>query len=154
MNVCDTCKGTGVIPVGTSGQEIDGNAIEYEQCPECGYAAPDTPAKASDTPSIECEICDYPAKPCYGQRQPHEDQSSCKLIIDLQRELAAAKVRIIHLEDEERLSITIIAEDKVELAAMKKEHDTAMHALHRGDHSGRHQGNRFVSSESSPITLA
>lgn len=29
---CEQCGDTGQIPVGTSGSELDGNAIEYEQC--------------------------------------------------------------------------------------------------------------------------
>ena len=34
---CDACKGHGQIPIGHSGKEEDGNAIEYERCPDCGY---------------------------------------------------------------------------------------------------------------------
>lgn len=38
LATCDTCGGRGQIPIGNSGSEADGNAIEYERCPECGYA--------------------------------------------------------------------------------------------------------------------
>ena len=34
---CSTCNDTGQYPVGTSGDDSDGNAIAYETCPECGY---------------------------------------------------------------------------------------------------------------------
>ena len=37
-DVCDTCHGTGQFCVGRSGSESDGNALEFESCPECGYA--------------------------------------------------------------------------------------------------------------------
>lgn len=37
---CDTCKGNGRICIGTSGQDSDGNALEFEKCPECGYSEP------------------------------------------------------------------------------------------------------------------
>jgi hypothetical protein len=35
--VCDTCHGSGHVCVGTSGSDSDGNAPEFEPCPECAY---------------------------------------------------------------------------------------------------------------------
>ncbi len=37
---CMTCNGTGLAFIGFSGKEEDGNAPEYERCPECGYWTP------------------------------------------------------------------------------------------------------------------
>ncbi|KGC13810.1 hypothetical protein DM48_348 [Burkholderia gladioli] len=34
---CDECRDTGQVCVGTSGREDDGNALEFERCPSCGY---------------------------------------------------------------------------------------------------------------------
>ena len=36
--ICDECNGTGQVAYGRSGSESDGNALETEPCPECGYA--------------------------------------------------------------------------------------------------------------------
>jgi hypothetical protein len=34
---CNSCRDTGLIPVGTSGSEADGNAMEFNCCDQCGY---------------------------------------------------------------------------------------------------------------------
>jgi hypothetical protein len=42
---CGTCDGDGSVHVGFSGSAEDGNAPEFERCPECGYG--DKPLTAS-----------------------------------------------------------------------------------------------------------
>ncbi|MCA3233809.1 MAG: hypothetical protein INH06_16090, partial [Cupriavidus sp.] len=45
---CDTCNDTGQHAVGHSGRESDGNAMEFERCPECGYGDEPAPAAQAD----------------------------------------------------------------------------------------------------------
>jgi|GEM_PF-5032964 len=49
---CDTCNDTGHMPVGHSGRESDGNAMEFERCPECGYG------DAAPAPAAQAELID------------------------------------------------------------------------------------------------
>lgn len=43
---CGSCNDTGLMYVGNSGNDHDGNAPEFERCPECGYGELEQPASA------------------------------------------------------------------------------------------------------------
>ena len=65
---CDICKDTGMYPVGTSGTEADGNAIEFESC-DCGGDP-----KRSSTPSNYVLV---PREPTIFERRFLEGKTGC-----------------------------------------------------------------------------
>lgn len=77
---CPTCDDTGLLRVGTSGREADGNAPVTEPCPECEYGEP--AATAADEKPFMYGIASPDGKPYFDELCVSGDRGDLQEMVD------------------------------------------------------------------------